>query len=170
MPAARLSLRSLERQQFGFLISDILRLLRADFAERARDVPLTPALHRLLIFINRNRGCRQVELAAMLEVTPVTVGRMLDRLEKRGLIRRETHPGDRRATRVVVAPGARELLEQLDAARTLTRARAFTGLSERQSQELIASLLRIRDNLSHSSPAPSARRRPSSAKGRPHEQ
>jgi len=138
-----------DRQQLllGFLLADTLRLLRAEFARRTRGFPLTPALHRLLIYVERNPGCRQVELAEWLDVSPVTVGRMIDRLEKQGLVRREQHPVDRRASRVVVGEGARALLDKLNAVAEVTRERAFEGVSAAQREQVFAALERIRENL-----------------------
>jgi DNA-binding MarR family transcriptional regulator len=139
-----------ERLHFGFLAADVLRLLRADFASRASGMPLTPALHRLLIYVYRQPGCRQVELAEWLDITPVTVGRMIDRLERQRLVRRERFPDDRRASRVVVDEGAKALLMRLEAMAGQTRERAFNGLTESQRDEFLAVLTRIRDNLAMS--------------------
>jgi DNA-binding MarR family transcriptional regulator len=129
------------------LIADILRLMRQDFARRTRAMPLSPALHRLLIHVQRRPGCRQVELADWLDVTPVTVGRMLDRLERQKLVRRENHPVDRRATCVYVGEGAGELLSHLTAKASETRQRAVDGLSPQQRRELIAALKLVKSNL-----------------------
>ncbi len=135
------------QSQLGFLMSDVLRLLRADFASRASDMPLTPALHRLLYNVHRHPGCRQVELAEWLEITPVTVGRMIDRLEKLGLVRRENEPGDRRVSRVFIAPKAGPLLAQINAKAEQTRERAFRGMSAAQRETLLGALAQLRDNL-----------------------
>ena len=149
--------------QLGFLTSDVLRLLRADFATRASDMPLTPALHRLLFNVNRHPGCRQVELAEWLEITPVTVGRMIDRLEKQGLVRRENEPGDRRVFRVFIAAEAGPLLAQINAKAEQTRERAFRGMSAAQREALLGALAQMRENL-QADPAPARpgkRRKPS---------
>jgi DNA-binding MarR family transcriptional regulator len=134
-------------EQFGFLVVDILRLLRADFSGRTRGMALTPQLHRLLLHVHRDPGCRQVELAGWLEITPVTVGRMLDRLEKQHLIRRESHPADRRATCVRIEPKALPIVKKLTDAATMTRSRALQGISASERRALIASLRRIHLNL-----------------------
>ena len=135
------------QSQLGFLVSDVLRLLRADFASRASDMPLTPALHRLLYNVHRHPGCRQVELAEWLEITPVTVGRMIDRLEQQGLVRRVDEPGDRRVLRVFIAPKAGPLLAQINAKAEQTRERAFRGMSAAQRATLLGALAQLRDNL-----------------------
>lgn len=144
---ARRSAAAPPQSQLGFLMSDVLRLLRADFASRASDMPLTPALHRLLYNVHRHPGCRQVELADWLEITPVTVGRMIDRLEQQGLVRRVDEPGDRRVLRVFIAPKAGPLLAQINAKAEQTRERAFRGMSEAQRAALLGALAQLRDNL-----------------------
>ena len=136
-----------EELTLGILITDILRLMRQDFARRTRAMPLSPALHRLLIYVQRRPGCRQVELADWLDVTPVTIGRMLDRLERQKLVRRENHPLDRRASCVYVDEGAGELLSHLTAKASETRQRAVEGLSAQQRRELIAALKMVKSNL-----------------------
>ena len=135
------------QSQLGFLTADVLRLLRADFAARASDMPLTPALYRLLFNVHRRPGCRQVELAEWLEITPVTISRMIDRLEKQGLVRRESEPGDRRVYRVFIAAEAGPLLAQINAKAELTRDRAFRGMSAAQREALLVALARVRENL-----------------------
>jgi DNA-binding MarR family transcriptional regulator len=103
-----------------------------------------------------------VELAEWLDVTPVSVGRMIDRLEKQGLVRRASEPGDRRVYRVFIAAGARSLLAQLNDKAQQTRERAFRGMSATQRDELLAALAQLRDNLQSDSPAatPRTRRKP----------
>jgi MarR family transcriptional regulator for hemolysin len=135
------------QSQLGFLMSDVLRLLRADFASRASDMPLTPALHRLLFNVNRHPGCRQVELAEWLEITAVTVGRMIDRLEQQGLVCREGVPGDRRVYRVFITSAAGPLLAQINAKAEQTRERAFRGMTATQRAALLAGLAGMRENL-----------------------
>jgi len=144
------------QSQLGFLMSDVLRLLRADFASRASDMPLTPALHRLLFNVNRHPGCRQVELAEWLEVTPVTVGRMIDRLEQQGLVRREGQPGDRRVYRVFIAAEAGSLLAQINAKAEQTRERAFRGMSAVQREALLVALAQLQAD---PAPDPTEKRR-----------
>jgi DNA-binding MarR family transcriptional regulator len=136
-----------EELTLAILIADILRLMRQDFVTRTRAMPLSPALHRLLIYVQRRPGCRQVELADWLDVTPVTVGRMLDRLERQKLVRRENHPVDRRASCVYIDEGAGDLLSHLTAKASETRHRAVQGLSAPQRRDLIAALKLVKSNL-----------------------
>lgn len=137
-----------EEMMLGALMADVLRLMRQDFASRTRTMPLAPALHRLLIYVQRRPGSRQVELAEWLDVTPVTVGRMIDRLERQNLVRRQNHPADRRATCVYIGEGATDLLGRLTTKANETRQRAVGGLTMQQRKELVAVLQLVKSNLS----------------------
>ena len=147
MSSGSASTRSPGDAQFAFLLADVLRLLRADYAQRVRGLSLTPALHRLMFHLARNPGCRQVELAEWMEITPVTVGRMVDRLERQKLVRRERQPGDRRAARVTLDEGAQDMMKQLTTLGRQSRERALHGLARRERIELVHALAKIRENL-----------------------
>lgn len=146
-PAFRTAAEEPEELMLGILMADVLRLMREDFAARTRAMPLSLSLHRLLLYVQRRPGSRQVELAEWLDVTPVTVGRMIDRLERQNLVRRESHPADRRAICVFVGEGATELLDRLSGKASETRQRALAGLSAEERRQLLAVLDRLRSNL-----------------------
>jgi MarR family transcriptional regulator for hemolysin len=137
----------------GFLLRDALRLMRADFSRRTTGLGLTPALYRLLFHLDREPGCRQVELAGVMEITPVTVGRMIDRLEKQRLVRRASHPDDRRATCVFLDRRGTELMERLREIARQTEGRALQDFGARERDALYRDLRRLRDNLSPSTSA-----------------
>jgi MarR family transcriptional regulator, transcriptional regulator for hemolysin len=152
--------RSRPQLHLAFVASDMVRLIRADFALRTKRMPLSPALHRLLMNVDLEPGCRQVELAEWLGVTPVTVSRMLDRLEQQKLVRREGQPDDRRVSRVFVGTGATQLLARLNVEAQKTFERAFKGMTQAQRTGLLHTLGRIRENLSAQAPAVKASRTP----------
>lgn len=131
----------------GFLLADVVRLMRADFRTRATGLKLTPALAKLLYYVARRPGCRQAELAAFLELTPVTLGRMIGRLARQGYVRRAHDPADRRARRIHLAPPAAGVLSRMDRAIALTSARATRGLRAADHQSLLGLLSRLRTNL-----------------------
>ena len=135
----------------GYMLVDVVRLLRKDFHARAIGLKVTPALARLLLHISRTPGARQQELAARLEVTPATLGRMVDRLVARGYIRRSADPKDRRAFRVFVAPQGKPLVRRMEEVAGLTKARATRGLSSQDQGRLLEFLQKICSNLSHGS-------------------
>jgi MarR family transcriptional regulator for hemolysin len=148
-----------EDQNLGFLIMDVLRLMRADFRNRARTIPLTIELHAALMLLHKHPGCRQVQLARWLEVAPATVIRMLERLERMKLVRRETDPNDRRSVRVHLTPQAAPLMQRLLEITSLSRERAFVDFSAAERRQLTAGLRRLRKNLSEEGPAPQSKSR-----------
>ena len=142
MPAA-----GTDAPTLGYLVADVLRLLRRDFHARATGLGLTPALARLLFHVHRQPGSRPSELAALLDVTPVTLGRMLDRLARRGYVRRAADPADRRAQCVQLAARDAPIIARMTAIGALTTARATRGFSARERAQLLALLGRLRANL-----------------------
>ncbi len=143
--------RASTERTLGYLLVDAVRLMRKDFYERARGLQLTPALARLLYYVHREPGSRQADLAARLEVTPVTLSRMVDRLAERGYVRRVADSTDRRAFRVFVDRAGAPLVGRMDKIGALTAARATRGLSQRDHATLLRQLRRIVNNLSASS-------------------
>jgi MarR family transcriptional regulator, transcriptional regulator for hemolysin len=143
--------KSAPERSLGYLLVDAVRLMRRDFYDRAKGLKLTPALARLLYYVHRAPGLRQADLAARLEVTPVTLSRMVDRLAQRGYVRRAADSADRRAFRVFVDRAGEPLVGRMDQIGALTAARATRGLSERDRTALLRQLQRIVDNLSSAS-------------------
>jgi MarR family transcriptional regulator, transcriptional regulator for hemolysin len=140
--------KSAPERSLGYLLVDAVRLMRKDFYDRSKGLKLTPALARLLYYVHRAPGSRQADLAARLEVTPVTLSRMLDRLAQRGYVRRAADSADRRAFRVFVDRAGEPLVGRMDQIVALTAARATRGLSERDRAALLRQLQRVVDNLS----------------------
>jgi MarR family transcriptional regulator, transcriptional regulator for hemolysin len=132
----------------GYLLTDTLRLLRRDFHTRTQGLGLTPALARLLYYVHRRPGWRQADLAALLDVSPVTLGRMIDRLAHQQYIRREADSRDRRVTRIYVDQRAEPVLSKMVAVSTLTQQRAMQGLDEAERAQLFDLLARVQGNLS----------------------
>jgi len=132
----------------AYLLVDAVRLLRRDFWARSKGQKLTPALARLLFTVHKFPGSRQAELASRLEVTPVTLGRMLDRLVRQRYVRRRADDSDRRAFRVYVDRAGEPLVGKMDALAALTSARATRGLSDSDQASLLRQLERICANLS----------------------
>jgi DNA-binding MarR family transcriptional regulator len=131
----------------AFLLADVLRRIRVDFRARARALQITPSLSRLLFYVGRQPGCRQTELAEYLEVTAVTVGRMIDRLEKQGVVRRVADAADRRVYRIHLTNASRPLVTQMRKIAALSTARATRGFSAQERSSMISGLTRMRDNL-----------------------
>ncbi len=90
----------LDERHVGFLAADISRLMRTEFDRQVGALGVTRAQWMVLARLARRPGCTQTELAEMMEVERATAGRLLDRLEDNGLVRREADPDDRRVRRV----------------------------------------------------------------------
>lgn len=131
----------------GFLISDVSRLMRRRFDERARLIGVTRAQWRTLTTLSRHEGINQGGLADLLEVEPITLCRMIDRLEEAGLVERRRDPGDRRAWQIFLTTKALPLLEQLRGMADGMIEHALYGLDEAKRAKLVAALDTIRTNL-----------------------
>lgn len=134
-------------RSLAFLIADVMRLMRRDFRARSHGLGLTPALTRLLFYVDRQPGCRQTELAGFLDVTPVTLGRMIDRLERQSLVRRVADPADRRVFRIHIASAARPLVARMNALVAKTSEHALADLPRAEREALLGALERVRSRL-----------------------
>lgn len=134
-------------EPLGFLVADLARLLRRDFDLRAREIGVTNAQWRTLKTLARHEGSNQGALAELLEVEPITLARMLDRLEEAGLVERRRDPADRRAWRIHLTDAAQPLIGKLrDIADELVED-ALAGISEADRAQMRRTLDRVRTNL-----------------------
>ncbi|HUH38359.1 MAG TPA: MarR family transcriptional regulator [Spongiibacteraceae bacterium] len=137
----------LDPNNLGFLITDVQRLLRREFNRRIEATGLTLAQARCLALIARNEGLRQVELAELLEIRPISMVGLLDQLAGAGLVERQPDPSDRRAYRLYLAPGAEQPLETIRAVADEIRDFSVQDLSQKDRLLLLASLRKMRDRL-----------------------
>jgi len=135
------------KDTIGFLLNDAARLMRKDFERRTRSLGLTRAQWQTLFHLQRNEGCNQVTLADLLEVEPITLARVIDKLEAGGLVERRSDPSDRRARLLFLGARAHPLLEQLRALGAETREIALAGISDDERMLLMTLLTRMRANL-----------------------
>ena len=142
-------------RHLGFLLHDVARLLRKRVEQRMRPLGLTRAQWSVLAHIARNEGIKQNALAAILEVEPITLARILDRLQAAGFIERRPHPEDRRAWLPYLTAKARPVLDQLFAFGAATREEAMVGISPAEREQLTDLLLRMKANLCEN-PVPAA--------------
>ncbi|MFN4097340.1 MAG: MarR family winged helix-turn-helix transcriptional regulator [Sphingomonas sp.] len=131
----------------GFLISDVSRLLRKRFDERARLIGVTRQQWRTLSVLKRHEGSNQGMLAELLEVEPITLGRMIDRLEEAGWVERRRDPGDRRVWRIHLTDAAQPILLQLKTIADALFVDAAEGISPTDQAKLHALLEQLRANL-----------------------
>jgi DNA-binding MarR family transcriptional regulator len=136
----------------GFLISDVSRLLRRRFDERARAIGVTRAQWRTLTVLSRNEGTNQGQLAELLEVEPITLCRMIDRLAEAGHVERRRDPADRRAWNIYLTDRSRPLLDRLRALADDLFVDALQGLDDATQAALTRSLDAIRANLAAPDP------------------
>ena len=128
--------------------ADVSRLMRREFARRMDGrLDLTFAQARALVHLARSEGLRQVELANLLEVQPITLARLIDQLDARGLVERRADPDDRRAHRLFLTPAARLHLDAIREVAASVRVDALRGIDAAQAAALSATLARIRGNL-----------------------
>lgn len=136
----------------GFLLADVLRLSRAEFRRQASGLRLTPALSRLLFYVDQKPGCSQAELATFLDVTSATVGRMIDRLEAGGFVRRLPDRTDRRAFRIHLGTAAAPLVARMHEALVRTTEKLLLGIPREDEAALRRTLLRMCANLTTAVP------------------
>ncbi|MCB2083655.1 MAG: MarR family transcriptional regulator [Sphingomonadaceae bacterium] len=134
-------------ERIAILASDIGRLLRREFDQRAKSAGLTRPQWRLLMTLRDREGINQGELAELLLVEPITVCRMVDRLEESGMLVRRADPADRRSWRLYLEPRARRLLEELRPTVMEFLADIFDGIPDDERQATVRALEKLRANL-----------------------
>jgi MarR family transcriptional regulator, transcriptional regulator for hemolysin len=135
-------------RNFGFILNDVARLLRTAFDRRVKSLGLTRSQGWVLNHLFRNDGVTQSELADILQVEKATLGRLLDRLEAKGWVRRENHADDRRAKRVFLTEEVEPGLKAMRSAAAELRRDALAGLSAEDQTRFVDALLAIKANLS----------------------
>jgi DNA-binding MarR family transcriptional regulator len=137
---------NLERN-FGFILNDVARLLRKVYDRRVRELGLTRAQWWVLTHLYRVDGVTQAELAEILEIERPTLGRLLDRLEAKGWVRREPDADDRRAKRVFLTEAVQAPMQTMRAVAASVRSDALSGLSATEQDRFVDALLKIKGNL-----------------------
>jgi MarR family transcriptional regulator, transcriptional regulator for hemolysin len=129
------------------LLHDVARIMRTRFDQRARARGMTRAQWVILARLSRNPGLSQNEMAAICEVEPITVGRLIDRLEMRGFVERRPDASDRRIRRLHLLPAAQPILDEINDYKNEMSAEVFSGISEPEKTHLVDALLHIKSNL-----------------------
>jgi len=145
---------TVQTPSLGFVLHDVARLYGKRFEQLARHHGLTRSQWRAVVYLSRNEGMNQACLADMLEIEPISLVRMLDRLEQRGLIERRQDPSDRRAWRLFLRDAARPLLEAIAPLGDATRAEALEGVDAEEFNRLMETLIRMKSNLLAACQAP----------------
>lgn len=131
----------------GFLLADNSRLARRIFDERVRAEGVTGPQARLLLTLERAPGENQGHYADLLEVEPITLCRMVDRLEDAGLVERQPDPGDRRARRLHLTDKSRKKLARLRQRLEAMVEEMLAGISAAEREEFVRLLTVLRTNL-----------------------
>lgn len=131
----------------GSMLAHVARLMRRNFDERARSIGVTRPQWQVISLLSRNPGINQGGLAELLEVEPITTGRMIDRLQDADLVERRADPSDRRTWRLHLTPRGQELIETLRPYAQDMLAEALHGVAEGDVALLRQTLDRIRANL-----------------------
>ncbi|SAL78480.1 MarR family transcriptional regulator [Caballeronia terrestris] len=135
-------------KRFGFLVSDVGRLCGKRFDDLAKSsLDLTRAQCRALAYLSHYGEVNQARLADLLEVAPISAGRLLDRMEEGGWIERFQNEDDRRVRQVRMTAKAHKALDKARRVGDKIALEALAGFSAEESEQLIALLARIRSNL-----------------------
>ena len=143
-------------RQLGFLLKDVSRRYTRRFEERAQRLALTLPQCRALIYLEGSEGISQKRLAELTELDPMTLVRILDRMEADGWVQRRFDPADRRAHALWLTPEAKPVLEQIWQLIQETRAEMLQGLSGEERTLLVELLERVHTNLTSLTPLPMA--------------
>jgi DNA-binding MarR family transcriptional regulator len=134
-------------ENLPFEIAETAHAMRRAFDRKAATLGVTRAQWKVLFRLSRSPRLRQVELADLLDVEPITLSRILDRLAEAGLVERRPDPTDRRAWRLHVTDKAEPLIAKLRKLGDTLIAEAFDGLAEADLARIQASMATIRENL-----------------------
>ena len=135
------------KREIAFNIMDVARMLRTYADQQARQFGISRAQWTVLVRLDRSEGLKQSELAEILDLQPISLTRLLDRLAENGLIERRPDPNDRRANRLYLKPAARPLLIELaDLGQELMET-VLEGLDDKANERLLRDLTTMKDNL-----------------------
>jgi len=133
--------------KFSFLSYEISHIIRQRFNKNAESFGLTHAQWRALVHLSENKNCRQVDLAEILEVKPITLARQIDLLETAGLVRRNKDRDDRRAYRLELMPKALPIMAALWQITDAIEDEILAILSTEDKSVLINQMEHIKNNL-----------------------
>jgi len=134
-------------REIAFNLMDVARMMRTYADQRARQFGISRAQWTVLVRLDRFEGLKQSELAEVLELQPISLTRLLDRLAENGLIERRPDPKDRRANRLYLTPAARPLLDKLAKLSTEIMDQVLDGFDAAANERLLSTLTTMKDNL-----------------------
>lgn len=138
-------------ENIGSILSDSSRMMRRAFDARARAIGVTRPQWQVLSTLRRHEGVNQGKLAEYLDVEPITVCRMVDRLQDANLVERRSDIADRRSWNLYLTPRAHDLLAQLRPLADAMVEEALEGIDAQERDTLQRLLEKLRENLSRRS-------------------
>lgn len=134
-------------REFAFTLNDIARMLRTYADHKAAQFGITRAQWAVLVRLDRSEGLKQSELAEMLDLQPISLTRLLDKLAECRLIERRADPDDRRAKRLFLTPAARPLIEKLGVLGEDLMAMALRGVAPESVERMVEQFGVVKENL-----------------------
>jgi MarR family transcriptional regulator for hemolysin len=131
----------------GFLLHEVARLLKKRFEQHARGSGLTRSQWQVLTYLDRNEGINQSRLAGLLDLEPITLSRIVDKLQSFRLIERHPDPTDRRVWTLHLTPATRPKLTEVRNLGDLTSSEALAGVSDADRLHLLKTLQTLKSNL-----------------------
>lgn len=131
---------------FGFLIKEVSRRYVLRFEQRARELSLTLPQCKALVYLEENEGVSQARLASLTDIEPMTIVRILDRMEADCVLERRADPLDRRARRLYLTDKATPLLEEIWRLVDITRFEMFAGIGAQERKTFMDVLQRLHAN------------------------
>jgi MarR family transcriptional regulator for hemolysin len=139
-------MKTLERDPL-VLLSEVAHVIRTLADALAREHGMTRAQWMILVRLDRQPGMSQNELASLIEVEPITVGRLVDRLEARGMVERRPDPTDRRIWRLHLTPEAVPMLKEIAKARAELNAMMIADIGKKDVELFVDCLLQMKANM-----------------------
>jgi len=130
-------------RRFGFLLHDVARLYGKKFEQRVRSLGVTRAQCRVMAYLLLDQGINQAGLAELLEIEPISLVRLLDRMEEAGLVERRADPADRRARCLYLTPKAEPMLDKVLALADRYEAEMCAELSADEKRSFLALLQKL---------------------------
>jgi MarR family transcriptional regulator for hemolysin len=135
------------KREIAFMIKDVSRMMGTYADQQGRILGVSRAQWTVLVRLERTEGLKQSELAEILDLQPISLTRLLDRLDENGLIERRADPNDRRVNRLYLKPAARPLLDQLATLSESLMGTVLEGIEPESMERMLRDLGRIKDNL-----------------------
>lgn len=135
------------KTSFGYTVADVTRLFRRVFDRRSSGLGLTRAQWLALSRIERAQGLTQTELAHELDLEPIAVGRVIDRLQAADFIERRADPGDRRCWRLYLAAKSDAVMAEMKQIASELREEVLTGVSAEELATTMRVMAKVKETL-----------------------